>query len=188
MITFTPLVESHLPLMHRWLNEGEALRWYGRRPINEESIRRKYLVMKPQTGTRCLIILHDREPIGYLQHYRIGDYPEYCLQVGGGSHDHGLDLFIGCRERIGLGIGTRIVVTALADLIFSQNGAQRCLLGPSPDNKRAIRCYEKCGFRYIRTVTAPDGEKEYLMVVERTGGGAPPAGSPGTTSPGTAPP
>ena len=29
---------------------------------------------------------------------------------------------------------------------------------PAPDNRRAIRCYEKAGFRRVDLVNTPDGE------------------------------
>jgi RimJ/RimL family protein N-acetyltransferase len=167
MITFVPLDESHVSLMHSWLSAGETLRWYGRQLATEESIRQKYLITKPQTGTRCFIFQHDQEPIGYLQYYRISDYPTYCSLVGAGPHDYGLDLFIGRDDQIGRGVGTQIVTAALNELIFARDDAERCLVGPSPENKRAIRCYEKCCFRHVKTVVANDGEKEHIMVVEK---------------------
>jgi hypothetical protein len=74
---------------------------------------------------------------------------------------------IGNDELLGKGIGTAVVRRALAELVFSQRDAARCVLGPSPDNPRAIRCYEKCGFRHLRTVQPPEGEAEYVMAVAR---------------------
>jgi RimJ/RimL family protein N-acetyltransferase len=167
MITFVPLDESHVALMHRWLSGGEALRWYGRHPTTEERLRQKYLIAKPQEGTRCFIVQHDYEPIGYLQYYRIRDHPRYGSLVGAEPHDYGMDLFIGQDDRIGRGVGTQIVAAALKELIFAQADAERCLVGPSPENHRAIRCYEKCGFRHVKTVVASDGEQEYVMVVDK---------------------
>ncbi len=167
MITFIPLNESHIPLMHRWLSDGEAFRWYGRQPATEEGIRQKYLITKPRTQTRCFIVRKDEDPIGYLQYYRISDHPAYRCLVGAGPHDYGMDLFIGRDDRIGRGVGTRIVAAALRELIFAHADAERCLVDPSPENKRAIRCYEKCGFQHVRTVVANDGEQEYVMVVEK---------------------
>jgi RimJ/RimL family protein N-acetyltransferase len=167
MIAFIPLDESHVSLMHHWLNAGEALRWYGRQPSTPESIRQKYLVTKPEMGTKCFIVHHDHAPIGYLQYYRISHHPRYCALVGAGPRDYGMDLFIGRDDRIGLGIGTRIVAAALKELIFAQGDAERCLVGPSPENRRAIRCYEKCGFRHVKTVVTNAGEREHIMVIEK---------------------
>lgn len=161
--------------MHRWLNQGEAFRWYGRRATTEEDIRQKYLVAKPRKGTRCFIVQHAQEFIGFLQYYRIGDYPAYAALLGAEAHDFGMDLFIGRDDLLGRGLGTLIVKTAIRELIFAQADAERCLVGPSPDNQRAIRCYEKCGFRYVKTIVAPDGEHEYIMTLVRPAKPSPPA-------------
>jgi aminoglycoside 6'-N-acetyltransferase len=174
MIMLVPLDESHIMLMHRWLSNGEALRWYGRQVTTEDSLRQKYLVLKPQEGTRCFIVQQDQEPVGYLQYYRISDHPRYASLVGTGPHDYGLDLFIGRDEQIGRGLGRQIVTAALEELIFAQAYARRCLVGPSPENKRAIRCYEKCGFQHVKTVVTNDGETEHIMAVERPNQPPPP--------------
>ena len=34
---------------------------------------------------------------------------------------------------------------------------------PAPTNLRAIRCYEKAGFRRLRTIVTPDGPAEYMV-------------------------
>jgi RimJ/RimL family protein N-acetyltransferase len=167
-ITFIPLNETHIALMHRWLSSGEAKRWYGSHADKTEAeLRQKYLVDKPQGGTHCFIIQHKKTPIGYIQYYRVSDYPAWCALVSGQTGDYGLDIFIGEDDYIGRGIGTRTICAALNKLIFSNEDAQRGLMGPDPENHRAIRCYEKCGFQHLRTVTAENGEKEYLMGITR---------------------
>jgi len=168
MITYVPLNESHIPWMSRWLSGGEAMRWCGDdEPPSEAQLRQKYLIDKPRGGTHCFIIYYDGEPIGHVQYYRVTDYPEWCSLVSGQPHDYGLDLFIGRDDLIGQGIGTQAVNDALAQLVFQCEDAKRCMLGPSPDNSRAIRCYEKSGFRHARTLTTDTGEQEYVMITER---------------------
>ncbi len=168
MIEFIPFVEEHIPLMLTWLSDGEALRWCGHnKPNSEAQLRQKYLIDKPKGGTHSFIIQNKGEPVGYIQYYRVIDYPEWSSLVAGEPGDYGLDLFIGRDDLIGQGIGTRVLQVALSELIFSHDDATRCILGPSPENKRAIRCYKKCGFRHIRTVISDNGEREYLMVRER---------------------
>jgi len=168
MIEFTPLDESHIPLMQEWLSSGEALRWYGCDGLRSEGdFRQKYLVDKPAGGTHSFIMRRDRIPIGYIQYYRVDDYPDWCSLVSGRHGDYGLDLFIGRDDLIGNGIGTQVVVAALRELVFANDDAERCILGPSPENARAIRCYEKCGFEHVRTVMTDRGEREYVMVTDR---------------------
>jgi RimJ/RimL family protein N-acetyltransferase len=171
MITFSPLRPADLPQLHRWLNQGEALRWYGRKISSAAEIREKYLQRLPVESTNHAFLIElDREPIGFLQCYRLADYPDYARLISAQPGDHGLDLFIGRDDLIGRGLGTEIVNTALAALIFSQPDARRCVLGPDPANRRAIRCYEKCGFRHERTVATSGGEDEYIMVCPRRRG------------------
>jgi aminoglycoside 6'-N-acetyltransferase-1b len=38
---------------------------------------------------------------------------------------------------------------------------------PSPRNARAIRCYEKAGFRRVGTIVTPDGPAEYMVIDRR---------------------
>ena len=168
VVEFVPLRADHIPLMRAWLSSGEAFRWYGvDEPPTEAGMRQKYLIDKPRGGTHSFIMHFDGAPIGHIQIYRAADYPEWCSLVGGRPNDYGLDLFIGEDDLIGRGLGTRVVKAALERLVFARPDAQRCILGPSPDNARAIRCYEKCGFRYERTVTTKGGEQEYVMAIER---------------------
>ncbi len=167
-ITFIKLAEEHIHLMRDWLSSGEALRWYGRdEPTDEPALRQKYLIDKPRRGTPNFIICHKGAPIGHIQYYRATDYPEWCAAVSGRPGDYGLDLFIGRDDLLGQGLGTRVVKAALTDLVFAQADAKRCLLGPEPENLRAIRCYEKCGFKYDRTAIMKNGDAEYIMIIER---------------------
>ena len=164
-IRFVPLESSHLPLMHLWLNAGEPLRWYGRKPQTLEQLRSKYL--GPGAAlVRPFVIHFGEEPVGHLQCYRLADHPHYAAQVSALPGDCGLDLFIGGDDLVGRGLGTAVVIAALERLVFTLAEVERCLIGPSPDNKRAIRCYEKCGFQHERSVSLPEGD-EYLMVLEK---------------------
>ncbi len=115
-----------------------------------------------------MIILLNDQPIGYLQYYRVMDYPDWCDLISGKTGDYGLDLFIGQPDLFNHGLGTRIVKQSLNELIFSNEDAERCVLAPSPDNKRSIRCYEKCGFQHIKTVTSVNEDQGYIMAVERS--------------------
>jgi RimJ/RimL family protein N-acetyltransferase len=52
--------------------------------------------------------------------------------------------------------------------VFSRAGVEVAVISPNPDNKRAIRAYEKAGFRHLKTVWVPvEKAAEYVMVRER---------------------
>ena len=77
----------------------------------------------------------------------------------------GIDQFLCDANRLGQGLGTRMV-TEFVHMLFSQRGVTRVQTDPSPDNVRAIHCYEKSGFRRLRNVVTPDGPA-LLMVQDR---------------------
>jgi len=98
------------------------------------------------------------------------DHPEYAHLIGlsGDTEAAGLDLFIGEPGCSGRGLGPRIIEEFLRDIVFARPGIEYCLVGPSPDNGRAIRAYEKVGFRHVATVCVSENEIEYLMRIDRS--------------------
>lgn len=92
----------------------------------------------------------DGEPIGVAQAWEEPD-PEY--------RHAGIDLFIGAPWQ-GRGLGTDTVRT-LARYLVRERGHHRITIDPALANERAIRCYERVGFRRVgvlrRYERAPDG-------------------------------
>ena len=54
---------------------------------------------------------------------------------------------VGANAQRGLGIGQAIVLE-LVDAAFTQLSLHRLAVGVMEFNATAIRCYEKCGFKY----------------------------------------
>ena len=78
-----------------------------------------------------------------------------------------LRIRIGEKEYWNKGYGTD-AVRALLDLARNNLGLRHIYLRVYRFNHRAIRCYEKCGFRHIRTLE-PKGEiSGYIMVAEKS--------------------
>jgi RimJ/RimL family protein N-acetyltransferase len=51
----------------------------------------------------------------------------------------------------------------LHELLFAEAAVTRIQTDPAPDKPRAIRCYEKAGFRRVKTIRTPDGEAVYMV-------------------------
>jgi RimJ/RimL family protein N-acetyltransferase len=49
------------------------------------------------------------------------------------------------------------MVRAFVAELFADPRVTRVQADPSPANGRAIRCYEKSGFRRVREIATPDG-------------------------------
>jgi RimJ/RimL family protein N-acetyltransferase len=48
-------------------------------------------------------------------------------------------------------------------MILERHSPIRIVTDPSPDNLRAIRCYEKVGFKHYETVEEDSGKLAYMM-------------------------
>jgi RimJ/RimL family protein N-acetyltransferase len=57
----------------------------------------------------------------------------------------------------------------LKDIVFSKKEITTCIIGPEPNNARAIKAYEKAGFKYIKTVQIPnESESTYVMEIVKS--------------------
>ncbi len=168
-ISFRPIAEGDMPLMHQWLSAGAARRWYARRDQTPEEVAERYLpVARGERPTRGFLMVLDDAPIGYIQTYLIGDYPDYAEHVQVDDDAAGVDLFIGEAEYVGKGLGTVLLAAFLREVAFADPRVGCVVMGPEPENAAAIRCYEKVGLRHFKTVGMPgDDPPEYLMRVGR---------------------
>ena len=171
-ITFQRLTKADLPLLHRWLNNPKVALWYGvgddnhGYPTIDEVIAEYEEKLAPDPKNDAFTVHLDGRPVGYIQCYRVGDYPEYAKELGEDPDAWAIDIFIGeddVRER---GVGSRAIERLVEEQIFSRPAVTTCLICPDPGNKRAIRAYEKAGFRYVKTVWM-QSEKAYEYVMRR---------------------
>jgi aminoglycoside 6'-N-acetyltransferase len=89
-------------------------------------------------GVTVFAIVADGDVAGVIQFYEETD-EEF--------RHAGLDLFLGTpfQDR---GLGTDAVRTMARHLV-RERGHHRLIIDPAADNERAIRCYEKVGFRRV---------------------------------------
>ncbi len=155
-------------LLHKWLNTDFVREWYGKGSTFEEVEEKYSKYVSQEKPTDAYIIKINNRNIGYIQTYLISDYPDYNEHVATGNHSAGLDLYIGEKDYINKGYGKHIIKTFLEDIIFTNPKIEDCLIGPEPNNIRAIKTYSNVGFKYIKTVQIPDDdEPEYIMKITR---------------------
>ncbi|KQZ82989.1 aminoglycoside adenylyltransferase [Mesorhizobium sp. Root157] len=139
---FRAVTEADLAMIARWLAQPHMAGWWGDPETEIASIREHI----DSDSVEPLIVELDGRPIAYLQSYdpHLEDDHPYADQPFGTL---GIDLSIGVPELVGIGHGSAIVRQFVADLF--EEGAPRVIIDPHPDNSRAIRAYEKAGFRPI---------------------------------------
>jgi aminoglycoside 6'-N-acetyltransferase len=138
-----PSTHDDLDLLARWFATPGIYRWWGGTPLPRDEVAAKY------TGRRCprvesFIVEFHEEPIGYIQ---------YHLE---GPGEAGLDMMLvpAARDR---GLGPMAARMLVEHLILNR-GWRDITVDPAQDNARAIRAWEKAGFRVERKwEDHPDG-------------------------------
>ncbi len=124
-------------------------------PKSDEQVRKKYLEAIESKVVFPFLICIDENPVGYIQAYQ-------AARVGGGwwpdenEGTYGMDLYIGERDYLGKGYGSEIIHKFL-EYFQSRREVRKWIIDVNPKNPRAIRCYEKVGFRFVKEVMTPDG-------------------------------
>lgn len=138
----------------RWLSDPAVLEFYeGRdRPLDPETARRLYLTKQGDPVTGC-IVEWDGIPIGFAQFYPLDAATKTAFGYSAAERIFGMDQFIGAPARWNQGIGTRLA-TAMVEYLRTALGATRVVVDPRAENLRAIRCYEKSGFRKLKMLSA----------------------------------
>lgn len=141
---FRTATPADLGLLRGWLAAPHVAEWWG---DADEALFEIHAAMA-SVETEPLIVELDGRPIAYLQSY------DPHLEEGHPYQDQpfgtlGIDLTIGPAELVGVGHGSAILAQFAAAL-FAE-GAPRLIIDPDPGNARAIRAYEKAGFRAFDT-------------------------------------
>lgn len=145
------LAAGDAPLLARWLSDPRVLAFYeGRdRPFDEAAVRATFLDRNDDGDVTQCIVLHQAAPIGFLQFYPLDAASRAEYGYAADLRAFGMDQFLGEPDRWSQGIGTRLVAGVAAHLIAAYR-AEIVTVDPRIDNPRAIRCYEKAGFRRAR--------------------------------------
>lgn len=159
---FRPLTEDDIPMLCEWLNRPHVSQWW-RGEQSMQQVREKYLPRISGSGdARPFVACVDSEPVGYVQYYAAADGEPGWWPDEPGPDVFGIDQFIGPADRVGRGLGTRMVKEFVAFLMRDDRvGEVRA--DPSPENGRAIRCYEKAGFERVRDIVTPDGPAVWMV-------------------------
>ena len=165
MLSFRPLTTADLPLLHEWLARPHVAEWWGEPPSLPDVEREYDPADAARSSDRRYLVLDDGAPIGYIQSYVVMDSTDGWWPDENDPGARGIDQFLADPARLGIGLGTE-VVRAFVRRLFADPAVTRVQTDPSPRNARAIRCYEKAGFRALGEVDTPDG-RALLMLCDR---------------------
>ena len=108
---------------------------------------------KPKDG-RGFIIVNDEEPIGFVS------YCSFHLKPNTAE----LDIWIKDDTNCGKGFGTDALV-ALSNWLNKEMGIDELIMGPPAKNIRAVKAYEKAGFKITDTPMGEFLKDEYVSIL-----------------------
>ena len=163
--TFRLLGDRDLARLHDWLNRPHVAEWW-EGAVSFDHVREYFTADIANPVIDPMLACLDGEPVGYVQVYRVmGADPEWWQdETDPGAR--GIDQFLANADQLNQGLGSRMVREFVAR-IFADPAVTKIQTDPSPRNGRAIRAYEKAGFRRVAEVDTPDGPA-ILMRIERS--------------------
>jgi len=158
-ISFTPVAPEHYALLRTWLERPHMREWWGE-PETELGYIRD--MVEGRDTTRPFLILSAGEPLGYIQYWFVGHH-----QNQEWLEDHpwlaelprdavGVDLSIGEPEKLSGGFGSAALIAFVA--MLRAEGHRTIIIDPDPGNARAVKAYEKAGFRPVPSLVGRTGD------------------------------
>jgi RimJ/RimL family protein N-acetyltransferase len=148
-------------LIRSWLADPSIEDWWGPKSATEPEVN----MAMSSPSALCKIIEADGVPVGYAHAIDAtvwgAELPE---ELEPGTWD--LDLFVASENHRGVGIGQR-ALAQLKDEVFQTTMAVAVCVFPSVRNERAVRAYEKAGFRWKRIWNEPLYGPSWFMIADR---------------------
>jgi aminoglycoside 6'-N-acetyltransferase len=135
-------------LLARWLSDPRVLEFYEGRDNSFDLEKVEKIFYPPEDDEVRCIVEFDGNEIGYIQFYQLDDETKKDYGYFG-ENVYGTDQFIGEIEYWNKGIG-RLLVSSMVQFLTEEKNAERVVMDPQTRNTRAIRCYEKSGFKKVK--------------------------------------
>ncbi|MFB0614326.1 GNAT family N-acetyltransferase [Aurantiacibacter poecillastricola] len=139
---FRPVSNGDLPLIESWIKTPAVKEWWIEAdgepadPIGEDELDDPDIAM--------WIVSYRSTPFAFIQDYDPHAWPGHHFRDLP-PRSRGIDQFIGIPEMLGCGHGSAFIKAHVDRLLA--NGVPVVGTDPHPSNLRAIRAYEKAGFR-----------------------------------------
>ena len=145
---FRKLNDSDLEIMFHWLQLPHVKEWWNDGDDIIEKVAAHYFDSN-ENVERFIFESEEGKAVGYFQCYSLDE------------NVIGIDQFIGDNNSINVGIGSE-AVKKFTDLVLDEYNPNSIVLDPDPNNARAIRCYEKAGFKFYQ-LDRSSGQEAYMM-------------------------
>jgi 8-oxo-dGTP pyrophosphatase MutT (NUDIX family) len=154
-IAFRALAAPDLRSLVAWHQAPHVARWFHPR-LDLAAAEQKYGPrIAGQSPVRVHVVTVGGADAGFLQHYRVGDHPEYAAATGLPGAV-GLDYAIGVLQLTSRGLGPQLIWSYLRDVaVPAHRAARHALASPDVANHASIRALEKAGFTRAGQIEVP---------------------------------
>lgn len=163
-VSLRPITEADLPDLLRWRRDPEVARFWDEPPGDLDACREAFLEVGVGPVWRFIIEWQGRG-VGNIEYHHPYADTDYLWTAG-------IDIFIGEPDARDRGVGTEAVRTMLK-FLFEEKKVHRVTIDPEVGNARAIRSYEKAGFRIDGVVRHNDRfddghyvDTQYMTILE----------------------
>ncbi|MCI2422943.1 acetyltransferase [Saccharopolyspora sp. K220] len=176
MISWRKLTEEDFPLLRQWLQQPHVARWWNHETSAEAVARDFGAAARGEEPSEDLLVFFDGQPVGLVQRSRYGDYPEYLDELAPILNVHreavSIDYLIGDPQRIGKGLGTRMIRSIVEATWEDFPNAPSVVVPVSAANRASWRALEKAGLRRVAEGQLEpdnpiDNRDHYVYLIDR---------------------
>lgn len=157
-VRLRPATADDIPLLHEWDRDPDVTASSG----DDDEFDWEYEVPRSVRWRELLIAESGGEPVGFLQ---LIDAAEEETHYWGDVEPNlwAIDIWIGSARHRGKGIGAEMMRQAL-ERCFARPEVTAVLIDPLRRNERAVRFYERLGFRHLGTRWFDDDECSVMRI------------------------
>ncbi|MGB3771637.1 MAG: GNAT family N-acetyltransferase [Rhodococcus sp. (in: high G+C Gram-positive bacteria)] len=150
---FRRVTEADFPLICRWLSQPHVARWWNQDHSPEGVSRDFGPAARAEEPSEDFLALLGNEPVALIQRCRWHDYPEYVAELepswSVASEAVTVDYLIGDSDRVGRGLGTRMLTEFVDDTWRAYPLCPSIIVPVATANTASRRVLEKSGFRHV---------------------------------------
>lgn len=158
-LVFRPVQEDDLDMLAQWLERPHWRAWWGH-PATELGYIRD--MIEGRDTTRPFIFEVMGQPWGYIQVWGIAEnrvepwLTEAPWLLDLPDDAVGVDLSLADPARLSQGIGSKVLADFVA--MLRDQGHEEIIIDPDRANQRAVRAFQKAGFRTIPELAGRTGD------------------------------
>ncbi|MFF0503772.1 GNAT family N-acetyltransferase [Streptomyces fimicarius] len=145
-----PTTEDDLDLLAGWFASPDFVAYWGGVPLTRAEVAEKY-VGRRRPRVQSYLVLAEGAPVGYAQFWHTDAPEDGTADATGSSTEGGIDLVLQPGSQ-GRGLGPDATRALLAH-VGGELGWRRVTVDPVRENVRAVRAWEKAGFRQVPSET-----------------------------------